>query len=77
MEYIACQGKLGHNTFADAKKHISKPYKGGQHDKLAKQQLDVYKCLDCGKWHAGKTTRATHVRARAQPYRRYKLRYDV
>lgn len=77
MEYTACQGKLGHNTFAEAQKHIRKPYKGGQHDKLAKQKLDIYKCDGCHKWHIGKSIKAVHVRPRAQPYKRYKLKYNV
>lgn len=76
MEYKACQGKLGHNTFAEAQKHIRRPYKGGQHDKLAKQKLDIYKCPDCYLWHIGKSIKAKHVQQRAQPYKRTKLKYE-
>lgn len=77
MRYTACQGKVPHDTLIDAKRHIKRPYKNGQHDKLAKQRLDPYKCPDCRKWHVGKTVNAHHVSRRRPPYKRVRLRYTI
>lgn len=77
MEYRACIGKVAHNTFAEAEKHIRKPYKTGQKDKLPIQKLDIYKCPHCHKWHVGKSIKAKHVKRRSPPYKRPRLRYGL
>lgn len=77
MQYIACEGKVPHDSYDEARKHIDKPYRSGQHDKLPRQKLDIYRCPYCFKWHVGKTLVTRHVRKRSPPYKRARLRYEV
>lgn len=77
MQEHGCSGKVRHNTFAEAKKHIKKPYKTGQHSKLARERLGVYKCEQCHKWHVGKTIDGDHTPKRTPPYKRKRLQVDI